>query len=282
MKPQFWLTACCGLLLVLGCCMAFAADAGDKATPQTRVNAIDGAEMVWVPEGVFTMGVDAAPPDAEGRPQVNAPKHQVTLDGYWIYKFPVTVKQYRAYCTATGAKMPHAPLWGWKDDHPIVNVTWDDGINYGKWGGATLPTVAQWEKAARGTDERLYPWGNTWDEKKCTHSDKVWGDHNSTSPVGSNKYDVTPYGAMDMAGNVREWCNDWFGEDYYKTSPALNPPGPPWEVIPHKLWSTFKVARGGAWCLCDAKDFQTVNRDWCMGGNMWEMDTGFRCVIAGK
>lgn len=254
------------------------------AKPETKSNPKDQAVMVWVPAGPFVMGVDKAAPDSEGRPQVNAPKHEVTLDGYWIYQTPVTVKQYRAYCDATGKKMPTPPLWGWKDDHPMVNINWQEAKQYADWAGAALPTEAQWEKAARGTDGRLYPWGNTWDAKQCVHSNKVWGDKNSTQPVGTCLKNASPYGALDMAGNVWEMCADWFGNDYYSTSPKENPTGSPWwvETPGGKVWATYKVVRGGAWCLCDPKDFQSVNRDWGVTIETAELDLGFRCVVAGK
>ena len=170
--------------------------------------------------------------------------------------------------------MPPEPLWGWKDDHPMVNITFPEAIGYAMWAGAKLPTEAQWEKAARGTDERLYPWGNTWDPKLCVHSDKVWGDHKSTDPVGSHPGNVSPYGAMDMAGNIWEWCNDFWKADYYKESPANNPPGPKQTIM--------QVARGGAWPLCDPKCFQSVNRDWCIAPSLFTMDIGFRCVVNDK
>ena len=271
---------------------------------QTKINPKDGAEMVFVPAGPFKMGIDPIPMDIEKREQFNTPKHEVTLDGYWIYKYPVTVKQYKKFIAETqGAKpapgttgkMPDEPLWGWKDDHPMVMVTWADAVAYAKWAGAALPTEAQWEKAARGTDERLYPWGNEWNPKLCVHSDKVWGDHKSTEPVGSHPGNVSPYGAMDMAGNIWEWCNDWWKNDYYKESPANNPTGPlkqTWTIPAnsyagvdykeHINYGFFRVARGGAWTLCKPKCFQSVNRDWGIAPGLFTMDLGFRCVVNGK
>jgi len=266
---------------------------------QTKINPKDGAEMVFVPAGPFKMGMDPIPMDQEQRPQYNTPKHEVTLDGYWIYKYPVTVKQYKKYLEAnkdrkpyqhfTG-KMPEEPLWGWQDDHPMVMVDWDDAKDYAQWAGAALPTEAQWEKAARGTDERLYPWGNNWDPTACVHSDKVFCDAKGTRPVGSCPKNVSPYGAMDMAGNVWEFCDDYFREDWYIRAEPNNPKGPPAfltvksEKNPQGVRHNASgvVTRGGSWALCAPKVFQTVNRDFPMGGmgDYPAMDTGFRCVVA--
>ena len=136
-------------------------------------------------------------------------------------KYPVTVAQYRKFCEATDRKMPNAPDWGWQDSHPIVNVTWDDATAFAEWVGASLPTETQWEKAARGTDGREYPWGDTWDASKCANG---VGHYTSPQPVGSYASGASPYGCMDMAGNVWEWCADLY------------------EGMGH-----FRVLRGGGW-----------------------------------
>ena len=290
------------LLAVLGitALAVFSSTTCQAGEVQTKINPKDGAEMVLVPAGPFTMGVDPMPMDQEQREQLNTPKHEVTLDGYWIYKYPVTVKQYKQYLEAnkdrrpfqhfTG-KMPEEPLWGWKDDHPMVNVTLAQAADYAKWAGATLPTEAQWEKAVRGADERLYPWGNNWDPDACVHSAKVFCDAKGTRPVGSCPKNVSPYGVMDMAGNVWQWCDDNFRKDWYIRAETTNPKGPP-DFLLIKTEKNPKgdrdnsagvVMRGGSWCVCARKVFQTVNRDFYMGGPRQDalagMDTGFRCVV---
>lgn len=122
-------------------------------------------------------------PAVDGLERESQAQRKVYLDGYWMYKYEVTVAQYRKFCKATGRTMPNVPRWGWKDDHPMVNADPVLAEAYAKWAGCRLPTEAEWEKAARGTDGRRYPWGNKWDVRKCVNSvkDRLQG----TKPVGS-------------------------------------------------------------------------------------------------
>jgi len=205
------------------------------------INPKDGAKMVWVPNGEFLMG-------SEERAGYTH-QHKVYLDGYWMYKYEVTVVQYRKFCSETGKQMPKAPEWGWGDNHPIVCVAWQDAVDYAKWAGASLPTEAQWEKAARGTDGREYPWGNQWDALKCNEGSK---GPKQTQPVGSYDAGASPYGSMDMAGNVFEWCGDWYAADYYKSGPSRNPTGP--------TDGSCRVLRGGGW-YSDAYDYRCASRN---------------------
>jgi formylglycine-generating enzyme required for sulfatase activity len=229
----------------------------------TQINPKDGAEMVYVAAGEFLMGSKEGEGYSDERPQ-----HTVYLDGYWIYKTEVTVAQYRKFCQATGRAMPSVPSWGWQDAHPIVNVTWDDAVAYATWAGASLPTEAEWEKAARGTDGRLYPWGNEWDRSKCSNS--VSGPPDKTSPVGSFPEGASPYGALDMAGNVWEWCADWYDQGYYQSSPLRNPTGP--------ATGSARALRGGSWgnhtpdYFCAANRVNYTPTYWC---NHY----GFRCAL---
>lgn len=232
-----------------------------------RVNPVDQAAMVFVPAGEFTMG---SADNEDNARKDERPAHVVNLDGYWIYKNDVTVAQYKAFCQATGHAMPHPPTWGWIDDNPVVNVTWDDAAAYASWAGASLPTEAQWEKAARGTDGRIYPWGSDWDPNRCAHSQKV-DDLGSTKPVGSYPLGASPYGAMDMAGNVSQWCSDWYAANYYDLSPRINPPGP--------ATGRGRVQRGGAWGYGDPEFFRT-NRRYQSRPDMSNRGVGFRCSVS--
>jgi len=186
------------------------------STSQVIVNPADGATLLRIPAGEFRMGDDD---------QKDNPRHGVYLDGFWIYKTPVTVAQFMRFCGATGHAAPDPPNWGWRDDHPVVNVSWADAVAYAAWAGAALPTEAQWEKAARGADGRFYPWGNGWDAARCAHS--VGTARTGTAPVGTFHAGASPYGVLDMSGNVWEWCADWYDAGTMRAAAGRNPAGPP-------------------------------------------------------
>lgn len=227
---------------------------------KTKLNPKDLAEMVWVSAGEFIMGSGNQYPSDEN------PQRTVYLNGYWVYKNEVTVAQYKAFCQATTRLMPTAPTWGWQDTHPMVNVTWQEAVDYGSWAGVSLPTEAQWEKAARGIDGRLFPWGNTWDQSKCNNYNS-WGI--STKPIGSYPSGVSPYGCLDMAGNVWEWCTDWYGSTYYQSTSSINPVGP--------ASGTYRVIRGGSWFNGNSSDFRCATRNYIGPTSRYD-DRGFRCV----
>ena len=199
--------------------------------------------LVQVPGGTFWMGSDQKrDPDAR---EDECPRHKVHLSPYWIAKYPVTVAQYRAYLEDTGRKPDK--LWlelNRYDNHPVVAVSWEDAKKYCEWlsgkledrdGEYRLPTEAQWERAARGSDERKYPWGN--DEISSNKANYRETRILTTSPVGSFPAGESPYRAMDMAGNAYEWCRDWNGE--YRDDEETDPEGP--------ASGSDRVLRGGFW-----------------------------------
>ena len=247
----------------------------------TRINPKDGAEMVYVPAGEFLMGSTEAEIEAAfayhrdrktgyGKAwfTCEGPQRRVYLAAYRIYKNDVTVAQYRKFCQGTGRQMPHAPDWGWNDNHPMTNVTWHDAKAYCEWAGARLPTEAQWEKAARGIDGRMYPWGNEWDRGKLWCS--VGGQSSGTAPVGSFPAGASPYGCLDMAGNAWQWCEDWYDASYYRKGENYNPLGP--------VTGQSRVLRGGAWNGNNPPNFRVVDR---VGSDPAHpsFDDGFRCVV---
>ncbi|MBI3921731.1 MAG: SUMF1/EgtB/PvdO family nonheme iron enzyme [Armatimonadetes bacterium] len=258
-----WLAIGMGLALLTGASAQQPKGKSAKAR-KTKINPIDGAEMVWIPAGEFLMGSN----ERSNERADEKPPHKVYLDGYWIYKFEVTVAQYRKFCRATRRKMPDAPSWGWKDNHPIIDVDWFDATAYSKWAGVRLPTEAQWEKAARGTDGRKYPWGNKWDRRKCANS--VGKRLSGTMPVGSYPTGISPCHVRDMSGNVFEWCADWFDEKYYAKSPGRNPIGP--------TSGTYRVLRGGSWATDVAREFAAAERSSIPPDSTISYCGGFRCA----
>ena len=158
---------------------------------------------------------------------VDRPVHTVQLDAYCIDKYEVTNELYQAYVRASETGQPfyarnsrfNAP------QQPVVGVTWFDAQDYCSWAGMRLPTEAEWEKAARGTDGRAYPWGEDITSANANFGADAKVD--ATTAVGSFPDGVSPYGAHDLGGNVWEWVADWFDDRYYESSPASNPSGPP-------------------------------------------------------
>jgi len=263
---------------------------GNTAAPPkplaVSTNPIDGAEAVWVPAGEFQMGSNEADIAELCHRRTNVkpelfndekPRHTVWLDGFWIYKYHVTVAQYRKFCEKTERKMPEQPKWS-KDNLPVVNVSWYDASAYAEWAGARLPSEAEWEKAARGTDGRAFPWGDLWDEERCnnynTHNPAAGGLHgNRATPGGAFPAGASPYGAQDMAGNVWQWCADWYDADYYAKSPKKNPTGPD--------AGDLRVLRGGSWGSSSVS-VRCAGRNAESPDNTYHDDGGFRCVITPK
>ncbi len=240
------------------------------AVHQILVPADGQVEMVSVPAGEFIMGTN------NGNPY-EAPVRTVYLDGFWIDKTEVTNAQFSAFASETGYRTEAEQQGGgynytndgrlfveganWQrpqgpgsdiaglDDYPVVLVSWSDAQAYCQWRNARLPTEAEWEKAARGDDARKHPWGDDFDRSSLNYCDancpfdwRIVGANDGyamTAPVGSYLQGASPYGALDMAGNLREWVADWFDENYYRVAPNENPAGP--------AEGRRRVARGSAW-----------------------------------
>ena len=194
-------------------------------------------KMILIPAGEFTMGTDDRLPD-EG------PAHKVSLPAYYIDKYEATNLQYKKFNDATNRRSPshfiNRTYPKGKADHPVTFVSWYDAKAYCEWAGKRLPTDAEWEKAARGTDARIFPWGNEFDDNKANtplrwEALKRDGD---TTPVGSFPGGVSPYGLYDMSGNVWEWTASWY----------LPYPGNKRKT--ENYGEKYKVLKGGSWWDC--------------------------------
>ncbi len=210
-------------------------------TPQAgaaRTRATDGMIVLYVPAGGFHMGS----PPGEPWDQGESPLHTVYLDAFWVDQTEVTNAQYERCAQADGCRgTPDMSSYDpqLKPDYP-VEVTWSDAQAYCEWAGARLPTEAEWEKAARGTDGRRWPWGN--DRPDCSLSNSFGKDGScvgATTSVGSYPAGASHYSVLDMAGNAAEWVNDWFDYNTYSVSPRRNPQGP--------ASGTSRIVRGGNW-----------------------------------
>jgi len=241
----------------------------------------DLSDMVFIPAGSFVMGnsSESALPDQR-------PAHQVYLDAYYIDKYEVTNQEYEAFIMAGGYQK--RKFWldeGWqfiqrnkiqnhlglnKDlynapDQPVIGVSWYEADAYCRWAGKRLPTEAEWEKAARGAEGFLYPWGNEMIFENIAYN---IANGKRTVPVGSFLNNASPYGVMDMAGNVWEWCADWYDETSYSKSPSKNPKGPE--------KGSDRVLRGGSW-VSTRMQLQSTYRYHHLPVHRG-FTTGFRCV----
>ncbi len=232
---------------------------------------VQAHDMVYIPAGWFWMGCN---PNNNKCPAFETPYHKVYLDAYYIDRNDVTVNEYTKCVNADKCTVPCTGVdcnYGvsGRENDPINCVDWNQANAYCKWKGGDLPTEAEWEKAARGTDGRTYPWGNKWDISNVCYNQK------STCAVGSYPQGASPYGVMDMAGNVYQWCSDLYDENYYANSPDHNPKGPKSGKGPDSEGD--RVVRGGSWFLGVNRELRTFKRfwfePWYRGGN-----GGFRCT----
>ena len=240
----------------------------------------DGMVMMYVPAGTFTMGdtLDQAMAECQ-KVDVTCqqveftfeqPPHSVTLDAYWIDKTDVTNAMYALCVNAGDCQAPSYrkdyddPIYS---TYPVVEVNWNDAHAYCQWAEARLPTEAEWEKAARGTDGRIYPWGNSAPTCLLANFTGGIGCPNVIVAVGSSPAGASPYGVLDMAGNVWQWVNDWYDPAYYANSPSSNPQGP--------VNGTYRMLRGGAYNI-NGSHIRSVARN--MSGPTDGGITGFRCA----
>lgn len=217
----------------------------------------DGSILILVPEGEFTMGSKYK--------KNEGPVRRIYLDRFYIDKHETTVSQFRKFCKVTGHNMWKQPDWS-GDNHPVVYVRYKDAVAYCKWAGKRLPTEAEWEKAARGPDGNVFPWGKTnvtgLKANFCdVNCEKKWNasftddSFANTAPIGSYEKGKSPYGCYDMAGNVSEWCADWYKKDYYRNSGVKNPTGP--------SSGKYRVHRGGS-CYHKVDEIRSSYRNYSL------------------
>ncbi|HSM24172.1 MAG TPA: SUMF1/EgtB/PvdO family nonheme iron enzyme [Anaerolineaceae bacterium] len=246
------------------------------SSDSVKISPIDGMEMVYFPAGTFTMGLDGGRFDEE-------PQHEVYLDAFWIDRTEVTNAMYRSCMKAGGCTTPGLDkYYPYKEfsDYPVVYMSWDQANTYCEWAGRRIPTEAEWEKAARGTDGRIYPWGNEAPTSERLNFARESGD---IMAVGSFPEGASPYGALDMAGNAWEWVAEWYDAHNYSISPQSNPKGPD--------DGSFRVCRGGGWTdykgavrsvqrasdMCVLKD--PANASYKYRRGFVDNDLSFRCVM---
>ncbi len=207
------------------------------------VNVKDGTALVYVPAGTFEMG--------DGKDSY-CPKHPVELSAYWIGVTCITNAQYLKFVQETGHRPPDNSIYKKPEKavHPVTDVSWDDAQAYARWAGCQLPSEAQWEKAVRGPQGLIYPWGPVWSPDKCRH-DKNRGNE-TTAPTYGYPQGASGYGTYNQSGNVWEWCADWYGDKYYQSSPARDPTGP--------ASGSSRVYRGGSWWRDDPGFFRAADR----------------------
>ncbi|HSA34030.1 MAG TPA: formylglycine-generating enzyme family protein [bacterium] len=288
MKKFMAIILTCVVVLFAVSCGGDGTEMPDTEQPDVDYGTGTPGEMVSVPAGEFQMGCNSAVDDQCGGDE--SPYHAVTLSAYKIGKYEVTVGEYQQ-CVTNGACNNNGENYHYytntdyescnygaegKGIHPMQCVTWYGAKAYCEWIGGRLPTEAEWEKAARGTDGRKYPWGN---EPTVSCDYVVMFDSNAgglgcgtggTMPVGSKPNGISPYGAYDMIGNVWEWVNDWYASGYYASSPTNDPTGPE--------TGDARVLRGGSWRSYDDNRLRASSRYLYNPGGSSYYYLGFRCA----
>jgi formylglycine-generating enzyme required for sulfatase activity len=226
-------------------------------------------EMITIPAGPFVRGTTSGGFDEQ-------PQRTIYVDTFSIDRYEVTNHQYQQFVAATAHRKAGPPSRYAKSigrmrgtNQPVVYVSWDDANDYCRWKGKRLPTEAEWEKAMRGTDARLWPWGNQ-EKPNGANWARVQDGHEVSARVGSFPTDKSPYGVMDGAGNVMEWVADWYQETYYKEAPDKDPPSPE--------FGNFRVMRGGGYTTTGG-DVRITSRSK-MVPDFRDETIGFRCAIS--
>jgi formylglycine-generating enzyme len=235
-----------------------------------KINSRDSVEMKMISAGDFFRGSKYG----EGRPD-EQPQKKIYLDSYYIDIYEVSNERYLNFIKKTERKDPPNPygeetlskVKGIKD-YPIVQVTWYDAVDYCRWAGKRLPTEAEWEKAARGNEAFMYPWGSNPPITSIANFQKQWEEKKTFWSVNYSTGNDSPYGLVGMSGNAREWVQDWYSPDYYQDSPTKNPKGPSEGIL--------KVIKGGSWHSFKS-DLRISSRG--KGGFALKTDgIGFRCA----
>lgn len=240
---------------------------GDRSSAEEPVK----EDMVLIPAGPFIRGTNTGGYDEK-------PERSIVLDAFSIDRFEVTNHHYQTFVTATGHRKAAPPSRYAKNltrmrgiNQPATYVSWEDASDYCRWKGKRLPTEAEWEKAMRGVDGRLWPWGNQPDPLASN-----WGSakdgFEATAPVGFFTRDVSTFGVADGAGNVMEWVADWYGEEAYRDAAVTNPKGPDHGV--------YRVLRGGGYTT-HGTDIRITSRSK-MVPDFRDETIGFRCAISGS
>jgi len=263
-------------LVIVGVIVAANQHPSTPIPAATMISPKDGMTLMYVPAGNFLMGSANSDPYAQAN---EMPQHTVYLDAFWIDQTDVTNAMYAKCVSASACPQPtklrsytHSSYYGNSqfDNYPVIYVTWDDATAYCKWAVRRLPTEAEWEKAARGTDGRIYPWGNEPPNSNLLNYNNNVGD---TTKVGKYPNGTSPYGVLDMEGEVWQWVADWYDSDYYANSPSSNPLGP--------SSGQYRVQRGGSWYIGENLDDYVVRSAYRFRDDSTSSSIiGFRCAMS--